>query len=156
MTRALLHESTHSADSSECWWFGSRKRQSRHHFVRCRAWAPQSGGLWKKIGKDCGWRHPRAPTVRLLWREGATEAVLEFLRGTRVGCARSGQFDKDWAPERWVGKRRTGWWTGPALGCIGSCISFVSFSSFAVFWGVMGEGDQGATTRPLGSHVAGY
>ena len=27
-----------------------------------------------------------APVVRLLWKEKAVEAVLEFLRDTRVGC----------------------------------------------------------------------
>ena len=29
---------------------------------------------------------PEAPSVRLLWREKATEAVLAFLRDARVGC----------------------------------------------------------------------
>ena len=32
------------------------------------------------------WKHPKAPTVRKLWKEGATEAVLEFLGDVRVGC----------------------------------------------------------------------
>ena len=35
--------------------------------------------------KDCGWKHCRAPSVRWLWREGATGAVLKFLEDTRVG-----------------------------------------------------------------------
>lgn len=39
----------------------------------------------KRIGKECGWKHPRAPLVRLLWKERATEAVLEFLRDARAG-----------------------------------------------------------------------
>ena len=38
------------------------------------------------MGKDCGWERPRAPAVRKLWDERATEAVLEFLEDTRVGC----------------------------------------------------------------------
>ena len=33
--------------------------------------------------------HPRAPVVRWLWDEKATEAVLEFLEDTRVGCRTS-------------------------------------------------------------------
>ena len=33
-----------------------------------------------------GWEWPRAPSVRHLWEGKATEAVLEFLRTTRVGC----------------------------------------------------------------------
>ena len=38
------------------------------------------------IGKACGWKHPRAPSVKWLWKEKATEAALGFPRGTRVGC----------------------------------------------------------------------
>ena len=40
----------------------------------------------KAIGKTCEWEHPRTPSVRLLWDGRATEAVLDFLRTTRVGC----------------------------------------------------------------------
>ena len=40
----------------------------------------------KRTSKDCGWKHPKAPAVRKLWKEGATEAVLEFLRDTPAGC----------------------------------------------------------------------
>ena len=40
------------------------------------------------MGKDCGWKHPKAPAVRKLWKEGATEAVLGFLEDTQVGCWR--------------------------------------------------------------------
>ena len=36
-------------------------------------------------GKDCGWKDPRAPAVRKLWKEKATEAVLDFLEDTPVG-----------------------------------------------------------------------
>ena len=51
----------------------------------CRAWAPQIRALWKRIGEDCRWGHPRAPSMRWVWREEATEAVIEFLEGTPVG-----------------------------------------------------------------------
>ena len=50
------------------------------------AWAPQARRLWRDIGEACEWRHPRTPSVRLLWDVRAAEAVLEFLRTTRVGC----------------------------------------------------------------------
>ena len=43
-------------------------------------------GPHRLIGKECGWRRPRDPPVRLLWREKAVEAVLDFLKDTRVGC----------------------------------------------------------------------
>ena len=46
--------------------------------------------MWKRIGKDCKWEHPRASSVRWLWREDATEAVLEFLEDTPVGSRSSG------------------------------------------------------------------
>ena len=42
--------------------------------------------MWRVIGKACEWEDPRTPSVRLLWNGRATEAVLEFLRPTRVGC----------------------------------------------------------------------
>ena len=42
---------------------------------------PQIKGLWREIGNTQGPPWPRGP-----WEEKATEAVLRFLRGTRVGC----------------------------------------------------------------------
>ena len=41
--------------------------------------------LWRSVGKAREWKHPQAPTVRLLFKdEGATPAVLQFLRDTEV------------------------------------------------------------------------
>ena len=55
------------------------KQQTRRHlFTECRALRPQITRLWKEIGKACGWKHPKAPSVKWLWREKATEAVLDF------------------------------------------------------------------------------
>ena len=40
-------------------------RESRHHlFTKFKAWAPQIRRLWMRIGKDCKWKHPKAPAVR--------------------------------------------------------------------------------------------
>ena len=39
-----------------------------------------------EIGKAHGWRHPRAPSGKWLWKEKSTEEVLTFLKSTRVGC----------------------------------------------------------------------
>ena len=61
---------------------GAQRRGSSE----CKAWAPQIRGLWERVGKDREWERPRAPVVRLLWDVRATEAVLEFLESTRVGC----------------------------------------------------------------------
>lgn len=74
-------------ESSECQWCGAGARESHHHiFAECKAWVQQRRRLWERVAKDCGWRRPRAPAVRKLWNEGATEAVLEFLKDTRAGC----------------------------------------------------------------------
>ena len=77
----------HKLPSDRCWWCGRDERQTRHHlFVNCTAWRPQIQELWKEVGKRCGWKHPRAPRVALLFKdERATKAVLSFLRKTRVG-----------------------------------------------------------------------
>ena len=36
--------------------------------------------------KEFHWEHLRAPVLRWLWKEEATEAVIEFLEDARVGC----------------------------------------------------------------------
>src|SRR6266705_3517789 len=71
---------------SECRWCDSGAKESCHHlFIECKAWALKRQRLWRRVGKDCGWKHPKELAVRKLWKEGATEAVLEFLRDTQVG-----------------------------------------------------------------------
>ena len=42
--------------------------------------------MWKDVGRAHGWKHLRAPSVKWLWRDKSTEAVLVFLGNTRVGC----------------------------------------------------------------------
>ena len=77
---------------SECRWCGSGKRESRyyHLFVECKAGHRRSGGYGRGLAKDCGWKRPKAPAVRKLWKEGATEAVLELLGcWSSAGAARS-------------------------------------------------------------------
>ena len=37
------------------------------------------------MGKDCGWRHPKASAARELWKEEATEVILEILEDRAVG-----------------------------------------------------------------------
>ena len=79
-------------DTPACWWRASGEPQSRHHlFTRCPAWRPQTRRLWKDVGEALGWKEPRAPSVRYLWEGKATDAVLEFLRTTRVGCTGVGR-----------------------------------------------------------------
>ena len=77
-------------EMDECWWCNCGRRQSRHHlFMECRAWLPQIRELWRRVGKDCGWEHPRAPALRWLWKDDAVGAVVEFLENTRVGSRAS-------------------------------------------------------------------
>ena len=74
------------ATDDMCWWCGGRKQQTRHHlFTVRRARLPQIRKLWKEIGKAQGWKHLRAPWGKWLWKK-PTEAVLVFLKSTRVGC----------------------------------------------------------------------
>ena len=76
-TRSYLAEGIEAAQSSACW-------QSRFH--RCRVWPAQSGGMWRGVEKACGWKHPRAPSVRRLFDRGrAAPTVLAILRGTEIG-----------------------------------------------------------------------
>ena len=73
------------ASSDECWWCNTGQRQTRLHlFSQCRRWTPQIRELWRRVDAEEG-GGPRAPAVRRLFRLGATEAVLDFLRDTRVG-----------------------------------------------------------------------
>ena len=79
-------------DSDECLWCNCGKRQSRFHlFTECMAWAPQIRELWRGMGEDCGWEHPRAPALRWLWKDGAVGAVVDFLKSTRVGSRASAE-----------------------------------------------------------------
>lgn len=42
--------------------------------------------MWRDIGKACRWRHLRALSVRLFWRDRAMEPAQGFLSSTKVGC----------------------------------------------------------------------
>ena len=84
------------ADTDESWWCMSGEPQSRHHlFTRRPSWTEQRRRLWKDVGEACEWENPRTPSVRLMWDVRAAEAVLEFLRTTRVGCIGVGRVPPD-------------------------------------------------------------
>ena len=86
-TGDYLCNKIHQLSSDKCWWCGQDERQTRHHlFVNCAAWKPQIKELWKDVGYLCGWKHPRASRIALLFGdERATGAVLSSLRKTKVG-----------------------------------------------------------------------
>ena len=73
------------ADSDECFWCGTGERQTRFHlFVRCRRWAPEIKKLWKRVREGAGGRGGAPSIRRLFGNEGNSEAILEFLEGTKV------------------------------------------------------------------------
>ena len=100
----FLKDKIHKAADDKCWWCGGGKQQTRHHFfTQCRAWLPQIRTLWRDIGKALGWKHPRAPSGKWLWKEESTEAVLAYLGSTRVGYISAGR-----RPPEEVDANRTG------------------------------------------------
>ena len=94
-TGSFLHDrmtGPQRLETDECWWCNCGRRQSRHHlFTECRVWAPQISEPWLRIGKDCGWEHPRAPALRWLWKDDAVGAVVEFLESTRSSVGGDGE-----------------------------------------------------------------
>ena len=52
---------------------------------------PQIKELWQRVGKGCGWEHPRAPALRWLCEDDAVGAVVEFLENTRLGSRASAE-----------------------------------------------------------------
>ena len=70
----------------------------------------QARVLWKRIGKPCEWKEPKAPEVRLLFDDvRAATPILTFLRDTRVGRIvprPSGEGVQGRAVERWTGRER--------------------------------------------------
>ena len=78
---------------------------------------PQKTGPQPPTKKN-GSANPQGPeSVRWLWKEEATEAVLDFLGDARVRCRVSpGRARVDESRDEEV--RRRGGLAGPALGCI--------------------------------------
>jgi hypothetical protein len=76
-------------ESEECWWCDSGERQTREHlFKECSRWKGEIRDLWRRVGKEVGWRRAKwKPISKLFREEQAEEAVLEFVRRTGVGKA---------------------------------------------------------------------
>ena len=92
-TGSFLHDrmtGPQRLEPDECWRCICGRGQSRFHlFLECKAWAPLIRELWKRVGKDCRWEHPRAPALRWLWKGDAVRALVKFLEDTRVGSRAS-------------------------------------------------------------------
>ena len=88
-----LKDKIHRATDDRCWRCGGGKQQTRYHlFNECGAWLPQARRVWRAIGRAHGWKQPRAPAIKWLWKEKPTGAILEVLRDTRTGCINSRRF----------------------------------------------------------------
>ena len=79
---------------------------------------PQIRELWRRVGKDCGWEHPRAPALRWLWKGDAVGAMVEFLEDTGVGSRTSAELararvDEDRDGEEVPGQESEGDGPGP-------------------------------------------
>jgi len=81
-------------NDDSCWHCGSGQQMTRTHlFERCTAFKEQRKQLWKDVGKAKndkalaeGKRPPRRVCVgRLFAQEEYTEAVMGFLRATKIG-----------------------------------------------------------------------
>ena len=80
---SYLKDKIRKTDDDYWSWCGGGKKRTRHHlFTECRAWMPQIRKLWRDIGKAHGWKHPRAPSGKWLWKEKSTDAVLASLGST--------------------------------------------------------------------------
>ena len=77
--------------------------------TRCSRWRGQARVLWKRIGKLCEWKEPRAQEVRLLFDDvRSAKAVLSFLRDTRIGRIVPQALRRRWEGEKDREKDREG------------------------------------------------
>jgi len=93
LTGDYLKNKIRKTDDDTCWHCGSGQQMTRAHlFERCTAFKEERGRLWEAIGKTKekvlakGKRRPgRIQVGRLFSQEKYTEAVLGFLRETKIG-----------------------------------------------------------------------
>ena len=116
MIAPFLRDRWRWTDTDKCWW-REKERQTREHlFKECETWKDEIRKLWRTVGDASGKRReekgldrpfrsrkgfgfrvrqararPSNTTVReLLSDERYTDAVLDFLKNTRVGEVRAG------------------------------------------------------------------
>ena len=104
-------------DSDVCWWCSGGRQSREHLFKECRTWTTEIRELWTAVGNESGKREqadepfksrkgfgyrvrqararPSNTSVRdLLANDRYSEAVLRFLRDTRVGEVKAGAICK--------------------------------------------------------------
>ena len=82
-----------------------------------RPGCPRSG-VYGELGKAHGRKHPRVPSGKWLSKDTSIEAVLVFLRSTRVGCISTRrkllvERDEVWEAEAGTGDEREEGESGP-------------------------------------------
>ena len=103
--------------SDVCWWCSDGRQSRENLFKECRAWTTEIKELWTAVGKASGRRErsgesfksrrgfgyrvrqavarPSNTSIRdLLSNDRYTEAVLGFLRNTRVGEVKVGAISR--------------------------------------------------------------
>lgn len=83
----VLPGETGRTSSSGRWWCNSGERQLWYSTISADARPGEwNKVVWREVGKAREWKHPRAPSVRILFSDArATPTVLTFLRVTKVG-----------------------------------------------------------------------
>ena len=117
MTAPFLRDKFGWVDDDQCWWCSSGRQSREHLFKECRTWKNEIKELWKEVGdisndggnmeggpqgrrkrrKGFGFfsqenriRPGNCTVGRLLGDARFTEAVLKFLRNTKVGLIKKG------------------------------------------------------------------
>ena len=113
MIAPFLKEKWGWADSGRCWWCEKGGQSREHIFKECTTWTAEIRKLWTAVGEASGGRErtdepfksrkgfgyrvrqararPSNTSIRDLLSDGRyTEAVLGFLRSTRVGEVKAG------------------------------------------------------------------
>lgn len=118
MTAAFLRDKWGWLESGQSWWCNSGRQNGGHPFKECLTWKKEIRALWREVGDISGSRSksgeakedvsrkgrkgfghmerqaramPRNTTIReLLAHDKCTEAVVRFLKATKIGNVKDG------------------------------------------------------------------
>jgi hypothetical protein len=87
ITAPYPKEKLKKTKSDVCWWCESGRIQTRDHlFKECTKWKGEIKDLWRRVGREVGWRRAKwKPISKLFREEKAEDAILEFIRRMGVG-----------------------------------------------------------------------
>ena len=113
MSAPFLKDRWGWSDTDECWWCNKNRQSREYLFKECTRWKKEIKELWKEVGEASGKRGGHAtdfksrkgfgyrvkeakarpsntPIRELLSDDRYTEAVLAFLKATKVGEVKAG------------------------------------------------------------------